>query len=217
MFFWLARLWISYTRFPCLIICIRPWPSGDHFFRDIKCVQCNFLGFGIGDLLGLLQRLKCRLENGGEHRNTAFVWELMLRSSRGLQPAWELNALPPSCPPYPWEMPLRTPPPPPQTVTRSVVAEPEYAALFLLGLASAIHRGCVSQELSREREPIGDTCEEIYCKELTLAIVGPGQASQKLQGPRSGKQWELSGVSRASALFLRPFNWWNQAHTGYLE
>lgn len=94
-------------------------------------------------------------------------------------------------------MPLRTPPPPPQTVTRSVVAEPEYAALFLLGLASAIHihRGCVSQELSREREPIGDTCEEIYCKELTLAIVGPGQASQKLQGPRSGKQWELSGVS----------------------
>lgn len=168
-----------------LNICIRPWPSGDHFFRDIKCVQCNFLAFGI-DLLGLLQRLKYRLENGSEHRNTALVWELMLRSSRGLQSVWELKALPPSCPPHPRKMPLRTPPPPLQTITRSVVAEPEYAAPFLLGLASAIQRLCQSGVIQRKR-----TNREYMWRDLLqrtdLGHCGARPSKSEIAGPEVRK------------------------------
>lgn len=97
----------------------------------------------------------------------------------------------------------------PLTVFRSVVTKPEYAAPFLLGLASAIHRSCISQGLSREREPVGNIHEEIYCKELAYAIVGTGKASQKSAGPAVRKgSWNSparaeAAVHRGRLFFFR--------------
>ena len=108
----------------------------------------------------------------------------------------------------------------PQSVLRSVVSGPEYAAPFLLGPTSAIHRSCQSGVIQKKGTSCGYIRGEVYCRKSAYDTVGTGKVSQKPVGPvvRKGSQNSLAGakaaVSRwdffilreASALLVRPFN-----------
>lgn len=52
-------------------------------------------------------------------------------------------------------------------------------AYFSWGLYQPFTHTVISQCLSREKEPVEDAYEEMYCKNLAYTIVGTGKASQR--------------------------------------
>lgn len=46
--------------------------------------------------------------------------------------------------------------------------------------------GCISQDLSREAEPVGEI--KIYCKELAYMIVGLARQVRNMKGRLSGRE-----------------------------